>query len=113
MSFWTDTIDLTLPYSPEMAAICAKIGKAMDNDIGGERSFQRTVTGYDGETPIYGDTLRCVAGCAPGFKANVEYFKSSPDALFAACAADYALRWPDLVPPTLAECEQFCAEVTF
>ena len=30
-------------------------------------------------------------------------------ALHAAVSADYAASWPDLTPPSLAECEAFCA----
>lgn len=32
--------------------------------------------------------------------------------LDAVVSADYAARWPELVPPTLAECEAFCSAVT-
>lgn len=34
---------------------------------------------------------------------------SNPPALHAAVSADYTARWPDLTPPTLAECQAFCA----
>lgn len=37
------------------------------------------------------------------------YLLANPAALHAAVAADYAARWPDLIQPTLAECEAFCA----
>ena len=36
---------------------------------------------------------------------------ANPQALHAAVSADYAARWVDMTPPTLAECEDFCAGV--
>lgn len=40
---------------------------------------------------------------------GVEKLIDTPPALHAAVSADYAARWPDLTPPTLAECHAFCA----
>ena len=34
---------------------------------------------------------------------------ADPAMLHYAVSADYAARWADLTPPTLSECEAFCA----
>jgi hypothetical protein len=110
---WTEYLTLTLPYSPEMADIASKIGRGMDVDVGGAHSFNRSIIGYeaDGETPIYGDTLTCTTGCTAQFKQQAMAMMADPALLHGAVAADYATRWPDLTPPTLAECEGFVAEL--
>lgn len=107
---YTHTISITLPAS--LADIAAKIGKSMDDDIGGERSFSPVVTGTDeaGE-PVYGDTIRTSAMCTEAFYYQAQYMLAHHEALYQACQADYATRWPDLVPPTLEECEAFCSGV--
>lgn len=109
MKIYNHTISLKLPFS--LADIAAKVGKALDDDVGGEHNFHRDITGYDGETPIYADTISTSVMVTADFKAQSDYMMEHPEALFAACAADYATRWPDLVPPTLAECEAFVAGV--
>lgn len=108
---WTEYLTLTLPYSPELADIAARIGKAMDPDVGGDRSFCRPVTGYeaDGETPIYGDTLTCRTGCTAEFKQQAFVMLADPALLHQLVRSDYTARWPELTPPTLAECEAFLA----
>ena len=52
-----------------------------------------------------------LALCTARFKAQADYLLEHPADLFAFVAQDYATRWPDLVPPTLAECEAFCSGV--
>lgn len=110
MSNYTERLTITVPAS--LADIAEKIGRAMDPDTGGERSFSRTVTGYNGEDPIYGDTLVCSTPCVPEFKAQAQLMLADPAMLHYAVSADYAARWPDHEPPTLAECEQFIAALT-
>ncbi len=100
MSNFDNMISITLPVA--LADIAAKIGRAMDNDVGGESSF---VTSEDGLT------ISTSALCTAEFKAQSDYMLTHPEALFDACAADYAARWGDLVPPTLEECESFCGGV--
>lgn len=54
------------------------------------------------------DRAVAASSCAK-FSAQVPYLLANPAALHAAVSADYARRWPDLIPPTLADCEAFCA----
>ncbi len=109
MKIYNHTISLKLPLS--LADIAAKVGKALDDDVGGEHNFHRDIISFDGETPIYGDTISTSVMVTADFKAQSDYMMLHPEALFAACAADYATRWPELVPPTLEECEAFVAGV--
>ena len=91
----------TLTLSDTVKDIAAKVGKAMDSDVGGEYSF------YDnGNGTITVDTP-----CTPEFKAQGDYLMTNPDALFMAMQGAYAERWPDLVAPTLAECQAFIAAI--
>ena len=43
--------------------------------------------------------------CVPASAAQALAIASNPAMLHYAVTADYAARWPDLTPPTLAECE--------
>ena len=111
MKIYNHTISLKLPSSLE--DIAAKVGKAMDDDVGGEHNFHRDVLSYDGETPIYADTISTSVMCTADFKAQSDYMMEHHEALFAACQADYATRWPELTPPTLEECEAFVDGIIF
>lgn len=109
MTTYTDQIRMTLPVGLEI--IAAAIGRALDPDTGGAESFRRPIVGYENETPIYGDILTCSSLCTPEFKQQALAMKVQPELLHAACLADYEARWPDLDPPTLEDCQAFCAAV--
>jgi len=96
------------------AEVAAKIGAALDPDSGGASSWNRTIIGYtEGEMPepIFGDTIFVSTPCRQEFAEQVSLLIANPAMLHAVVAQDYAARWPDEVPPTLAECESFCASV--
>lgn len=97
---YSETLTITLPAS--LAGIAASIARSLDPDVGGEHSFTPSEDGL---------TISCTTPCEPVFKAQAEYMMLHPEALHAAVSADYATRWPDLVAPTLAECEAFCAGI--
>jgi hypothetical protein len=112
------TISITLPA--ELADIAAKIGRAFDPDIGGDKSFGLSADGL---------TISTSAPCTDQFYAWCMYvlghpdtpvtedgvlaglFEQHPEELYAACAADYAERWQGFEAPTLEECTAFCAGV--
>ena len=106
---YTSQITMILPL--DLASIAASIGRALDPDVGGAESFHRQIARYDGEVPIYGECLVCSTLCTPEFRAQAEAMVAQPELLHAVCQADYATRWPDLDPPTLADCQAFCAAV--
>lgn len=99
MTGYTETLTVTLPES--LAEIAAKVGRAMDPDRGGAGSF---APGPDG-------TIVCRTPVKPFFKEQAFAMLQNAAYLHGACAQDYATRWPDLVPPTLEECEAFVAQV--
>lgn len=106
------TVTLTVPKS--FADIAAKIGMALDNDSGGASSWNRTIIGYTQDKepqPIYGDTIFVSTPCQKEFHDQVPVLLANPAMLHAIVANDFANRWPDEVPPTLAECESFCKSV--
>ena len=106
------TVRIEVPAS--QAVVAAKIGAALDPDSGGAASWNRTIIGYtEGEMPepIYGDTIFVSTPCRQEFAEQVLLLIANPAMLHAVVAQDYAARWPDEVPPTLAECEAFCASV--
>lgn len=100
MSNFTEQISITLPA--DLAEIARKIGRAMDSDSGGADSFSLSADGL---------TISTSAICTAEYKADADHLLAHPDELYAYCAANYVKRWGDLEPPTLAECEQFCAGV--
>lgn len=104
---------MTLPL--ELEAIATSVGRALDPDVGGADSFHRPVLSYDGETPIYADTLVCSSLCTPAFKALALALAlamaAEPRLLYRMCSTDYRRRWADMEPPTLEDCQKFCTAV--
>jgi len=96
VSNYTARLIITIPA--DLLPTGRAIARALDPDVGGYESCAETPDGWVADTP-----------CRPEFVAQAMYLISRPAALHAAVAADYATRWPDLTPPTLAECEAFCA----
>ena len=106
---YTAKISMTLPDN--LADIASKIGRALDPDVGGAESFSKRVTGYVDDTPVYGDTLHCETLCTDEFFQNAQVMLSAPEILYQVCLADYEARWSDFTPPTLEDCQAFCAAV--
>jgi hypothetical protein len=104
---YDNTMTIKLPVS--LADIASRIGRALDPDVGGERSFVTKVTSTDAKgLPVYGDTISMTTPCTSTFKAQAIAMLADPALLHLAVEADYAVRWKDLTPPTLAECQAFC-----
>ncbi len=96
---YSERLIITVPAS--MSEIAAKIGKALDPDVGGEHSFHD-----NGDGTITADTP-----CVPEFKAYAEQLMHDANLLHDEISKAYADRWADLVPPTLEECEAFIAAI--
>jgi len=94
------TLSISLPTA--LSDIAAMIGRALDPDVGGADSFTLSSDEL---------TISTSTPCTSEFAQQAAYMLGHPEALHAAVSDDYAARWADLVPPTLAECEQFCAGV--
>ena len=108
-ALYTTRVSITLPFT--LVDIADKIGRALDPDTGGAESFNRSITGYMGETPIYGDTISTNPPCTEEFKVQANYMLTNPQALFDVCSADYLLRWPEHTPPTFIECKKFIESI--
>ena len=94
------TLSISLPAA--FAPIAAAIGRALDPDVGGADSFTLSSDEL---------TISTSTPCTSAFAQQAQYMLTHPEALYAAVSADYAARWADMTPPTLVECEQFCAGV--
>lgn len=106
----TYTASLTTTIPAALYDIACAIARALDPDTGGHLSYgPRTHVDVDGKefTP---KTYTAAGPCTPEFRAQAEQLLQLPEALHQVVSADYATRWPDLTPPTLAECQAFCAE---
>jgi hypothetical protein len=98
---YDSTLTITIPAS--LYDVACAIARALDVDTGGAESYGPKLddaTEYTTATP-----------CTAEFKAQAVQLLQYPDALFDVVSADYATRWPDLTPPTLEDCEAFCAAV--
>lgn len=100
MSEYTDIVSIKLPAN--LAEIASKVGRAMDNDTGGADSFTLSEDGQ---------TISTSALCTAEFKQQSDYLLQHPDELHTFLVNKYAERWSEFEPPTLAECELFCASV--
>lgn len=106
MSAYTERVTLTVPEA--LVGIAKQISRAMDPDVGGHEAFQPAT---DEEGNVIAGPVSYTTNCVPEFAQALAFFKAQPALLHESVARDYAARWPDLTPPTLAEVEAFCAAV--
>jgi len=106
---YDNTLTIKLPFS--LADIASRIGRALDPDVGGDKSFTRIVTGQKDGKDIYGDTISMTTPCTTMFKDQARYLLANPVHLQAMVAQDYAKRWVGLKAPSLDECIVFCKGV--
>jgi hypothetical protein len=84
------------------------VARALDPDVGGAESFGPRLRADDDGVEYAPDSYTTTTPCVPAFAQQALAMASNPAMLHYAVTADYATRWPDLTPPTLAECEAFC-----
>ena len=104
MSNYDHRLVITIP--PDLLLIGKSISRALDNDVGGWDSWTpvldgETITAYVADTP-----------CTQGFYEQALAMLEAPEMLHYAVTQDYAARWGELTPPTLGECQAFCAAIT-
>ncbi len=97
---YSSTITITVPAT--LYSVACAVARALDPDVGGADSF-----GPEREDATEYTTY--ATPCVPAFAQQALAMASNPAMLHYAVTADYANRWPDLIPPTLTECEAFCA----
>ena len=100
MTAYNHTFSITL--SADVAPIAAAIGRALDSDVGGDKSFVLSEDGL---------TISTSTPCTEAFFLQAQAMLTDPAMLHYAVSQDYSTRWADLVAPTLAECEQFVQAV--
>lgn len=96
---------LTLTIAPDLLLIGKTIARALDPDTGGYESFTPVL---DGENIVAYTTS---TPCTASFYEQALAMLDNPAVLHRSCADDYFVRWADFDPPTLEECQQFCAGV--
>lgn len=92
-------VTATVPL--DLATTARAIGRAMDIDVGGADSFVEREGVLQAKTWTNKD-----------FADMFLYMKDNPIGLYMCVLSDYETRWPELTPPTLAEIEDFCKNLT-
>lgn len=106
------TICITIPGTAEMHAIGYAISRALNPDRGDNNNF-----GPEFRPDADGNLVRPEVyttfdfPCSESFAATAQALAADANLMHAAVCADYAQRWPELTPPTLEQCEAFCAAV--
>lgn len=101
---YTTRLSITIPA--ELYDIACAIGRSLDPDTGGAQSFGPR---EQGDPPAVPEFYSTETPCTEAFADQAAVMLSDPAMLHAVVSADYAARWADLTPPTLEECEAFCA----
>lgn len=103
MTTYTHNIVCIIPVP--LNEIAAHVGRALDPDTGGAESFGIALSA-NGKTPVTHYVLDTLC--------DSEFAQAAPwllDAvlLHGSICRDYALRWPDVDPPTVEAVTTFCA----
>ena len=104
---YSERITLVIPI--ELVEVAKRVSRAMDPDIGGYDAFQLPADEEGNAIPA--TTVSYTTNCVPEFAQAIAFFKAEPTLLHESVLRDYAARWPEETPPTLAEVEAFCAAV--
>lgn len=110
MSRYTNTLTCIIPAP--LGAIGAVVGRALDPDTGGDRTFVPLDAEYDADGKLTKQPTRLWVSDCPitaEYAQVLPYLLSTPAALLGTIQLDFAARFPDEPLPTLAECEAFCA----
>lgn len=103
MSDYTHRGTCAVPIA--LRALANSIWRALDPDTGGGLSFD-TLRASGAAGVEYSLTS---ALCTTAFAEQAPYLIATPAALHQVVAADYATRWPDLVPPSAEDVAEFCS----
>ena len=100
MTIYTET--LTITVSVELADIASSIARALDPDIGGDKSFH---------IDEGGETISMTTRCTTEFKEMALVLIKSPQELYSLVKGDYENRWCGVEAPTLEDVRLFCGSV--
>lgn len=102
------TARLRIEVPASLYDVACAIARAMDSDVGGAASFGPR---EQGDPPAIPETYSTETPCTPAFAEQAIAMMQDPALLHAIVTSDYSARWAELSPPSLAECEAFCALV--
>lgn len=103
---------LTCIIQAPLGPIGVAVGRALDPDTGGDKTFVPLDAEYDETGSITKEPTKLWVSNCPVIAevaASIPYLLASPEMLLATIERDFAARFPDVPVPTLAECEAFCA----
>ena len=106
---YTHRLKVTIPAS--LYEVARSIARALDADSGGAESFGPKFRMSEEGVEYAPDFYECETPCTEEFHAQAHAMLADAAMLHAVVSADYAARWADLTPPTLAECEAFVGGV--
>ncbi len=109
-SIYTHRMTCIIPAP--LGVIGAAVARAIDTDTGGAESFVPMDAEYGAEGNITKPPTKLWVSNCPvieRFAQAIPYLLSDPAALLATIELDLSLRFPEVVPPTLAEVQAFCA----
>jgi len=95
-------IALPIQYLPS----ARKVGLAIASDVGGDKSFD-TIKATDAQGIEYAVTHFYCSPMWPDYMSG--FFAAPSNYLHVSVEAEYANRFPDRTPPTLAEVDEFLA----
>lgn len=101
---YTSRIRVEIPAS--LYDVACAIARALDKDVGGHLSYGPR---EQGDPPAIPETYSTETPCTPEFAEQAIAMMAAPEMLHAIVTSDYLARWAELSPPSLAECEAFCA----
>lgn len=90
-----------------LEGIANAIGRALDPDVGGDRSFAGVLCA---ESPPPATHVVCDVLLTGGFAQQCQHMLAHAGMLHAACGADYAARWAALAAPSPQDCAAFLTQ---
>ena len=109
MSKYTKVATCIVPAP--LGIIAAAVGKALDPDVGGAKSFVPYDAKYDAKGVMTAQPTKLVTRTpvTAEYAAVLPYLLADPASLLATITLDRDTRWAGMVIPTLAEVTSFCA----
>ena len=105
---YTHRIICTIPAP--LGVIGAAVGKALDPDVGGDKSFIPVDATYDEDGNILTQPtlLRVDTPCDEQLAQVVPYLLANPEFLLGTIELDFDNRFPEYPRPTLEDVQGFC-----
>lgn len=104
---YTARLAITVPAALYDTA-CA-VARALDPDVGGANSFGPRHRLDEEGNPTQPSHYSTETPCTTAFATQAKTLMAAPQMLHAVVLADYATRWPDIAPPSLADMQAFAA----